>query len=189
MKKIVWFMHTSLDGFVTDGKGSMEWINPGGELFDYSGAQTERSDTALYARVTFEMMDAYWPTAADQPNASKHDIEHSAWYKQVNKFVISGSWAGKSLPNATLISENVVEEIRKLKEGEGKDIVIFGSPSLGQLLASENLIDDYWIFVNPIILGEVLPLFKDVKARINLKLVSTFPISSGVVGLHYEAKR
>jgi dihydrofolate reductase len=189
MKKIVWFMHTSLDGFVTDGNGSMDWIIADAEMFDYASSQTERSDTALYARVTFEMMDAYWPTAADQPNASKHDIEHSTWYKQVNKYVISGSWAGKKLPNARVISDNVVEEIKKLKEGTGKDIVLFGSPSLGQLLAAENLIDDYWLFVNPIILGEGLPLFKDVKTRIGLKLASSIAFSSGVVGLHYEAKR
>jgi dihydrofolate reductase len=190
MKRIVWFMHVSLDGFVTDSNGSMAWVNVDAELFDYAGKQTERSDTALYARKTFELMEGYWPTAADQPNASKHDIEHSTWYKQVNKYVISGSWAGKSVPNATLISEHVVDEIRKLKQGEGKDIVIFGSPSLGKLLTSENLIDDYWIFVNPIILGEGgIPLFKDIKTRTALKLVSSIAFSSGVVGLHYEAKR
>jgi dihydrofolate reductase len=189
MKRIVWFMHVSLDGFVADGNGSMDWVNVADELFDYASTQTEKSDTALYARVTFEMMDAYWPTAADQPNATKHDIEHSNWYKKVNKFVISRSWAGKSLSNATLISENVVDEIRKLKQGAGKDIVIFGSPSLGHLLTAENLIDDYWLFVNPIILGEGIPLFKDVKTRIGLQLASSIAFSSGVMGLHYEAKR
>lgn len=188
MKRIVWFMHVSLDGFVADANGDMEWINAADELFDYASTRTQEADTALYARKTFEMMDAYWPTAADQPNATKHDIEHSNWYKQVNKYVISKSWAGKKLPNATLISEHVVEEIKKLKEGTGKDIVIFGSPSLGQLLATENLIDDYWLFVNPVLLGGGLPLFKDIKTRTDLKLASSIAFSSGVVGLHYEAQ-
>lgn len=182
-------MHVSLDGFVTDANGSMEWIKADAEMFDYASAQTERSDTALYARKTYELMEGYWPTAADKPNASKHDIEHSSWYNQVNKYVISRSWAGKKLPTATLISDNVVEEIKKLRQGEGKDIVIFGSPSLGKLLTAENLVDDYWLFVNPLILGDGLPLFKDIKTKTFLKLASSITFASGVVALHYEAKR
>lgn len=179
-------MHVSLDGFVAGPNGEMDWIKVDDEIFDYAGARTHEADTALYARKTWELMEGYWPTAADQPNATKHDIEHSNWYKKVNKIVISKTMQGTSLPNATIISDNIPAEITKLKQGAGKEIVIFGSPSLGHQLTAANLIDDYWFFVNPVLLGEGIPLFKDIKNRANLKLVASTAFSSGVVCLHYE---
>ena len=186
MKKVVWFMHVSLDGFVAGPNGEIDWIKVDDEIFDYAGARTQEADTALYARKTWELMEGYWPTAADKPNATKHDIEHSNWYKKVNKIVISKSMQGKSLPNATIISDNIPAAISKLKQGTGKEIVIFGSPSLGQQLTAENLVDDYWLFVNPVLLGQGIPLFKDIKNRATLKLVVATAFSSGVVCLHYE---
>jgi dihydrofolate reductase len=189
MKRIAWFMHVSLDGFVAGPAGEMDWIKVDNEMFEYAHMRTEESDSALYARVTYQMMDNYWPTAGDQPNASKHDKEHSAWYNKVNKIVISKTMEGKHLSNTSIISNNIADEIRKLKQGSGKDIVIFGSPSLGHILAGENLIDDYWLFVNPIILGQGIPLFNGLKNQTNLKLALSKTFSSGVVGLHYEVIR
>ena len=74
MRKIVLFMHTSLDGFTAGPNGEMDWIIVNEEMFDIAKEQTEQADTALYGRVTYQMMDAYWPTAGDKPGASKHDI-------------------------------------------------------------------------------------------------------------------
>jgi dihydrofolate reductase len=186
MRKLVSFMHVSLDGFVTDPKGSMDWIKVDNEMFELSGQQTERSDTALYARKTYQMMEAYWPTAADQPDASKHDKEHSAWYKKVEKVVLSKTMKGQKLPNTSILSENVIEEIIKLKQKPGKDIVMFGSPSAVHLLSSENLIDDYFVMINPILIGPGIPLFKGIKHRTGLTLVSNQLYKSGVVCLHYQ---
>src|SRR5690242_8430146 len=104
MRKLVLFMHVSLDGFVTGPNGEMDWIKVDDEIFDFAGQRTNESDLALYGRVTWQMMDAYWPTAADQPNASKHDIEHSAWYNQVEKIVVSRTMKGKQLPKTKIIS-------------------------------------------------------------------------------------
>ena len=89
MRHLIFFMHTSLDGFVAGPNGEMNWIKIDEEIFDFVGTMTDTSDTALYGRVTYEMMQAYWPTAGDGPNASKHDKEHSAWYKRVSKIVLS----------------------------------------------------------------------------------------------------
>jgi dihydrofolate reductase len=132
------------------------------------------------------MMDAYWPTAADKPNATKHDIEHSSWYNKVSKVVLSRTMSGKNLSKTKIISDNVIKEITGLKQAAGKDIIIFGSPSASHTLMQENLIDDYWLFVNPILLGEGIPLFKNIKNRTNLNLIKTHVFSSGVVCLHYE---
>jgi dihydrofolate reductase len=89
MRKLIFSMHTLLDGFVAGPNGAMRWINVNDEIFDFVGAITDKADAALYGRVTYEMMQGYWPTAGDDPNASKHDKEHSAWYNKVSKIVLS----------------------------------------------------------------------------------------------------
>lgn len=182
-------MHLSLDGYAAGPNGEMDWINVDENLFDYAATRTNQSDTALYGRVTYELMEGYWPTAADQPNASRHDIEHSAWYKDVNKVIVSRTMKNKTLPKTRIISENVSKEIRGLKEGTGSEIIIFGSPTLAHSLMEDNLIDDYWLFVNPIILGKGLQLFKTIDRTIKLKLVTSKTFESGVTCLHYEARR
>jgi dihydrofolate reductase len=131
-------------------------------------------------------MEYYWPTAGDKPGASKHDIQHSAWYNKVEKVILSKTMKGSSLPNTIIISENQLEEITCLKQKPGKDIVVFGSPSAVHFLMSKNLIDEFWLFVNPILLGKGIPLFKDIGEREKLRFVSSHVFASGVVGLHYE---
>src|SRR5262245_61605970 len=81
MRKIISFMHISLDGFVAGPNGEMDWIRHSAELFEYVGERIKGADTAMYGRVTYDMMESYWPTAGDQPNASRHNVEHSKWYK------------------------------------------------------------------------------------------------------------
>jgi len=188
MRKLVQFMHVSLDGFVAGPHGEMDWINVDEEMFDYAGQRTNESDTALYGRVTWEMMEGYWPTAADQPNPSKHDLEHSRWYNHVEKVVVSRTLKGKRVKNTRIVSDNVAAEIKKIKEEAGKEIIIFGSPSTSHLLMNAGLVDDLWVFVNPVVLGEGIPLFKGIPDKINLKLVKNHVFKSGVVCLHYERK-
>jgi dihydrofolate reductase len=186
MRKLVSFMHVSLDGFVAGPNGEMDWIIVNEEIFDYAGYRTNEADTALYGRVTYDMMEGYWPTAADQPNASRHDIEHSAWYKKVEKVVLSRSMKGKTLPNTRIVSDHIAEEINQLKKVRGEEIIIFGSPSATHALMQENLIDEFWIFVNPVLVGQGIPLFKDIQQRVKLKLIKSHAFYCGVVCLHYS---
>ncbi|MFN8333840.1 MAG: dihydrofolate reductase family protein [Cyclobacteriaceae bacterium] len=186
MRKLVQFMHVSLDGFVAGPNGEMDRIVVDEEIFDYAGDRTSASDTGLYGRVTFDMMEGYWPTAADQPNASRHDIEHSQWYKNVHKVVLSKTLKGKNLKNTEIISDNVVAEVQRLKQAPGKEIIIFGSPSASHTLMQAGLIDDIWIFVNPVLIGSGIPLFTGLRERVNLKLLKTHAFKNGVVCLHYE---
>ena len=188
MRRLVLFMHASLDGFVAGPNGEMDWIDVNDEMFEYAGQRTRDADTALYGRVTYQMMESYWPTAGDQPTATKHDIEHSKWYNSVAKVVVSRTMKGTKLTNTRIVGDGVTGEILKLKQNAGKDIVMFGSPTVAHALMRENLIDDYWLFINPILLGEGIPLFKELKARAALGLVASHVFSSGVVCLHYEGK-
>ena len=189
MRKLVLFMHTSLDGFVAGPNGEMDWINVDEEIFDYAGQRTNEADTALYGRVTYQMMESYWPTAAQLPTATKHDVEHSKWYNKVAKVVLSRTLKGSNLTNTLIIDGNLAAEIVKLKQEAGKDILMFGSPTAAHSLIAEKLIDDYWLFVNPVLLGRGIPLFTGVKEKSALKLVDSNIFSSGVVCLHYEYKR
>lgn len=185
MRKIISFMHISLDGFVAGPKGEMDWIKVDEEIFDHVGKRINESDTALYGRVTYQMMENYWPTAGDEPNASKHDIEHSKWYKQAHKIVLSKTMQGESLANTSVISDNLSNSIKELKQQTGKDILLFGSPTATHSLIQLNLIDGYWLFVNPIILGQGIRLFADIKNKVKLKLLTSHQFTSGVTALDY----
>jgi dihydrofolate reductase len=186
MRKIVSFVHLSLDGFVASVEGGLDWVSITEELFDYVEQRIKQTDTALYGRVTYQMMEAYWPTAAAQPNASKHDHEHSRWYKAARKIVLSKTLADNNHVNTKIIRSQLSDEVFQLKQGAGSEILVFGSPSATHALMAENLIDEYWIFINPVLLGQGIPLFKNIEKRTALKLVKNKIFASGVVCLHYE---
>jgi dihydrofolate reductase len=195
MRKIISFMHISLDGFVAGPNGEMDWIKANQEIFDYVGKRISEGDTALYGRVTYQMMENYWPTAGDKPTATRHDIEHSKWYSKVHKVVLSRTMkdAGLAgLTNTKIISDNLSDSINEIKQssnGESKDILLFGSPTATHSLIQLNLIDGYWLFVNPIILGLGIPLFADIKDKIKLNLLTTRQFTCGVTELNYTVDR
>ncbi len=186
MRKVVLFMHVTLDGFVAGVNGEMDWIDHSEEIFEYADQLISQSDTALYGRITYQMMESFWPTAHQQPTATKHDIAHTSWYNKVSKFVVSRTMKDANLPNTTIINNHLVEEIVTLKQAQDKDILMFGSPTVAHALMAENLIDDYWLFVNPVLLGEGKSLFSDIKQRIHLKLTTSKTFASGTIGLHYQ---
>jgi len=186
MRKLIFFMHTSLDGFVAGLNGELNWAKIDEEIFDFVGTMTGKADTALYGRVTFELMQSYWPTAGNKPNASKHDKEHSAWYSKVSKVVLSKTISEEGLDNTKVISDRLADNINEIKNREGKNILIFGSPSASHSLLSLGLIDEFWLFVNPVLLGEGIPLFKGVTEKTKLKLLESKTFSCGVIALHYE---
>ncbi|MCR6639919.1 MAG: dihydrofolate reductase family protein [Sporocytophaga sp.] len=189
MRKIISFMHISLDGFVAGPRGEMDWIKVNEEIFDHVGKRISQGDTALYGRVTYEMMESYWPTAADQPTATKHDIEHSKWYKNVRKVILSKTRKEEGLTNTKIINDNLADKINEIKQESGSDILLFGSPTATHSLIQQNLIDGYWLFVNPIILGQGIPLFVDIKERIKLNLLTTRQFDCGVTELNYIVGR
>jgi len=189
MRNLIFFMHTSLDGFVAGLNGELDWLSIDEEMFDFVATMTDKADTALYGRVTYEMMQNYWPTAGDQPNASKHEKEHSAWYNKVPKVVLSKTMSEKGLDNTTVIGDQLESNIKKIKKQDGKNILIFGSPTASISLLNSGLIDEFWLFVNPIIVGQGIPLYKGVTETTKLKLVESITFTSGVIALHYETKR
>ncbi|MGC1240021.1 MAG: dihydrofolate reductase family protein [Chryseosolibacter sp.] len=130
------------------------------EIFLYSERLISAADTALYGRVTHEMMQAYWPSTAERPDASRHDIEHSKWYNQVDKIVLSRTKNHTGDKGPEVISGNLSERINLRKRDAGNNILIFGSPSAAHPLMEVDLIDERWLFVNPILLGTGIRIFQ-----------------------------
>jgi dihydrofolate reductase len=190
MRKVISFMHISLDGFVAGLNGEMDWIKVDQELFDYVEKRISKGNTALYGRVTYGMMESYWPKAGEQPNATKHAIEHSKWYNNAHKVVISKTLKEVDLVNTTIISDNLSDRINEIKQQEGNEILLFGSPTATHSLMLQNLIDGFWLFVNPVILGQGIPLFVDSKDKIKLNLLpTTRQFTCGVTELNYTVDR
>lgn len=181
-------MHISLDGFVAGPKGEMDWIKVDEEIFNFVHTRIIKCDTALYGRKTYQMMENYWPTAADKPTATKHDIEHAAWYGRANKIVLSNTLKTAVLNNTSLISDRLADRINEIKQGSGEEVLLFGSPTATHSLMQLNLIDGYWLFINPVILGQGIRLFANIEDNIKLHLVSTHQFSCGVTELNYTVE-
>src|SRR6266542_2453188 len=135
MRKLVLLEHVSLDGFVAGPNGEMDWISVDDELFDYVHPIVASADTAIFGRVTYELMQAYWPTAGDSPDATRHDVEHSRWLNNATKLVFSRTltaapWGTSG--SVQLIKDNVADEVRRIKQQPGSDLVMIGSASLAR---------------------------------------------------------
>jgi len=189
MRKLILVVHTSLDGFVAGRKGELDGFDAAEENLEFVCKLTEEADTALFGRISYELLNGYWPTAKDRPNVTKGEIAYSNWYNNAKKIVISRTMKEESLNNTTIISENISNEIIKIKEQGGKNILIFGSPAVSQSLMQLDLIDSYWIFVNPVIFGEGIPLFAGLTNKLKLKLLTTKQFSNGEFALNYIVDR
>jgi dihydrofolate reductase len=189
MRKVILFMHASLDGFVQGtNEWDINWIAYNEELEKYAQDTLSTVDTVLWGRSTYQGMQQYWTTVPDNPEASDHEKRHAAWVNNALKVVVSTTLENADWNNSLLVKDNIEGEITKLKQQTGGDIIILGSPRLSHSLMRAGLIDEFRINVNPVVLGEGLPLFKDQKERINLELVSNKTFTCGVAGLIYRLK-
>ncbi|HWQ96934.1 MAG TPA: dihydrofolate reductase family protein [Clostridia bacterium] len=185
MRKLIGQIHISLDGFAAVPSGDLSWIRVDEEIFDDTLTMTDRADAAIYGRKTYGIMEEYWPTAPGQPNASKHDKEHGAWYAAVDKYVISNT-LHDAKSKTTIIRGDIAAQLSAIKAQPGKDILLFGSPSTAQTLLRMNLVDELCLLVNPILLGSGMPYFKDIGAQKRLRLIESRAFSAGVVKLVYQ---
>ena len=113
----------------------------------------------------------------------------SKWYTQVHKLVLSRTMKGQDLPNTEILSDNIPAQINQIRQKPGNDILVFGSPSATHSLIQWGLIDGYWLFVNPVILGNGISLFEGIKEKIKLKLLNTHRFACGVTELNYEVEK
>jgi dihydrofolate reductase len=180
MRKLIAAINMTLDGFC-DHTATIAHD----ELLEHYNQLLGNANTLLYGRITYQLMESYWPTIVQNPTGNKPTDEFAVLIDNISKIVFSRTLKKVDWKNTRLKSEVNKEEVLELKLQPGKNILV-GSPSLIVALSQLNLIDEYQLCVHPIVSGNGLPLFKNVKGRINLKLLKTKPFGSGAVTLYYE---
>ena len=192
MRKIISLIHLSLDGFSSGPNDELDWISYDDELERDAHSLHDLTDAVIWGRKTYQGMAGYWLTVPGDPNSTPAALEHAQWLQNATKIVVSRTldrieW--NNAQNTVLIKENIPEEINKIKRQPGKDIWFLGSPVLAQTFMQLDLIDEYRININPIMLGKGKPLFGGLDNQRKLKLLTSKTFQSGVVGLRYEPVR
>lgn len=182
MRKLLVFNSVTVDGYFTDMKGDMSWAHQQDpEWNEFVAGNAESGGELLFGRVTYEMMASWWPT----PAAAKQFPEVAEQMNKLPKVVFSRTLDQASWQNTKLVKGNLAEEVRKLKEESGEHLVIMGSGSIISQLARENVIDEYQIVVNPIVLGAGRTMFDGIEGRLKLKLTNSRAFGNGNVLLCY----
>ena len=189
MRNIISLAHISLDGFMADPAGRFDFVVFNDELADHTYPLMGSVDLAVYGRVTYEMMESYWPTAGDRPELSAGAKGHAGWYAGVKKIVASRTLAASQKPNVRVVGDDIVGALRAEKQKAGGDIMIFASPTLTRALAAAYLVDEWRLSLQPVIVGGGLPLFGKREERTRLELRSSKTFRSGAIALHYATKR
>lgn len=182
MRKVLFFMLTSLDGYFEGPEQDIGWHNVDDEFNDFAIEQLDSVDTLLFGRVTYEMMASFWPT----PYAIETDPIVAGKMNSMAKIVFSKKLAKAEWQNARLVKNHFAEEIKTLKQQPGKDLIIFGSSDLAVTFLQAGLLDEIRVLVNPVVLGSGKPLFKGINGKVGLKLLKTRTFRNGNVLLYYQ---
>lgn len=158
------------------------------EIHQHYNELLSNAGTLIYGRITYQLMESYWPSVVKNPTGNKPMDEFAVLIDNISKIVFSRTLKNVDWKNTELKKEVIKEEILALKQsrnGGSKDILV-GSPSLIVALTQLDLIDEYQIGVQPIVLGSGLALFKNINDKVNLKLLKTKIFSCGAITLYYE---
>jgi dihydrofolate reductase len=185
MRKIVWMASVSLDGFIEGPDRDIGWSRVDDELHTHLNRYLSGMGAFVSGRVTYELMAAYWPTADADPASPPPIVEFARIWREMPKIVFSKTLEQVGW-NASLKREVVPEEIRRLKAQPGGDLLV-GSSDLAQVFRREGLIDEYRVYVHPVLIGRGKPMFQPWDARTPLQLAETQRFGSGVVMVHYRA--
>lgn len=184
MRKVILFNMVTLDGFIAGPDGNIDWHRVDDEFNDFAIEQLNEAGGLIFGRVTYQLMESYWPT----PEAIETDPIIAAKMNTIPKFVFSRTLNQADWANIRLVKGNIGDEILKLKQQPGGDLFIFGSADLAATLIQENLIDEYRLIVNPVVLGRGIPLFKDIHEQIQLDFQKARPFRNGNILLYYQTK-
>ena len=194
MKRIIMFNWVSIDGFFAGPNGEMDWIlrDPAVDQalresgVNEDGAAGVRSDTMLLGNTTYTLFESSWPPIVSDPHAPEGMRAMAAEVNRINKVVFSQSRRDVTWENSMLLHGNLLEEVTRLKQGDGSPILIFGSGTIVQQLTDARLIDDYFLAVTPVVLGKGKPLFGDVQ-QCSLQFLEVQQFDSGNVLLRYRS--
>lgn len=180
MRKLIAAMNITLDGFCDHTSMTAD-----DEIHQHYNELLRSAGALIYGRITYQLMESYWPSVVKNPTGNKPMDEFAVLIDNISKIVFSRTLKSVNWKNTILKKEIVKEEVLDLKRQGGKDIFV-GSPGLIVALTNLNLIDEYQLSVQPVIVGKGLLLLKNINERIELKLLKTKTFGCGAVTLYYE---
>jgi len=184
MRKVIFFNMMTLDGFFEGTNKELDWHHVDGEFNEFANEQLMSAGVLLFGRITYELMASYWSTET----AITDDPIIAEQMNAIPKIVFSRTLEKAEWNDTRVVKEDPAGEILKLKQQPGKNIFILGSANLVSTLRKANLVDEYRIMINPVLLGQGNPLFKSENGKLDLKLIKTRVFNSGNVLLCYEPK-
>ncbi len=185
MVKLSSFTFITLNGFTHGLDGDISWHRHGVEENQYAADSMDSGSTLVFGRSTYELMANYWPT----PMAMENDPEVAKGMNASNKLVFTNSLKEVAWENTEIISGNFVDEMKKLKSTSDRDLTILGSGSLLTLFASESLVDDIQIMIDPVAIGSGVSIFSGLEKNLELEFVNCRSFSSGVILLSYKSMK
>jgi dihydrofolate reductase len=196
MRKVIYSMMTTLDGFIErkhSGEARpndptlLDWVIIDEELHSFANAEAREAGAFLYGRRLYENMAAFWPTAETLPNMPGYVFDFARIWKSKPKIVFSRT-LDKVEWNSRLVKGDVAEEVKKLKQEPGGYLTV-GGANLASTFIDLGLIDEIRLIVHPVVIGSGTPFFPPVPNTINLHLLETITFGSGVVYLRYDVNR
>jgi len=181
MRQLILIAQTSIDGFVAGVNGEFDNFIGGEENLEFVCSITNEADATVLGRISYELLNSDWPTAANKPGATRNMVKYSNWFNGATKIVVSATLQASGTGNTIIIDDNLFQETTKIKQQEGKNILIFGSPSIVHDLLELDLIDSIWLIIHPVIFGSGIPLFKKAQKLIKLELETSKRLSNGTL--------
>jgi dihydrofolate reductase len=180
MRRLIAAINMTLDGFCDHTAMIAD-----DEIHEHYNDLLRSGDTLIYGRITYRLMESYWPTLVKNPTGNKSEDDFAILIDNISKIVFSRTLKNVEWKNSRVAKKGIKEEILELKQQPGKDIFV-GSPSLIVAVLNLNLVDEFQICVQPTIVGKGLQLLKNINDRINLKLLKTKTFGCGAVTCYYE---
>lgn len=184
MRKIILMMSVSLDGFIEGPDRQIDWHMVDDELHTHFNEQLRAMGAFLNGRVTHELMAEFWPTADTDPSSTGPMVEFARIWRDMPKIVFSRTLERADW-NTTVVRDVVVEEVLALKAQPGGDLSL-GGAGLAAAFMQHDLIDEYRLYIHPVVIGQGKPLFRASDAKINLRLTEARTFGNGVVLLRYQ---
>jgi dihydrofolate reductase len=181
-------MHVSLDGFVCGPQDEMDWTTMDDDAIgEFLIPDLQKTvDTMLVGRVLFQGFEQYWPTVPENPASKPELVAFAQWMADTPKLVFSNTLREVKWKNSRLAESDPKKTVEQLKKEKGGDMVLFGGASLAAYFVKNNLVDEFRIKLEPVILGKGKSLFQNLSSRVRLKLIRSKTFNSGVAGLYYE---
>ena len=186
MRRVFLHINVSLDGFIEDKDQEIDWHFVDDEFEEYINEVLCSIDGMMFGRKAHQLLSQYWPTAASRPDASPRHLEAARMMNSLPKYVISGGGYQTQWQNSHIISGDIPAHIQGLKSEPGKDLALFAGAEVARSFIRMDLLDEYRIVVNPVLLGGGTPLFEAGQEKIGLTQVDTRAFRSGAVVLFYE---